>query len=236
MCYSNSSTSTTQQLAERYQKLIPHLPIELRYYVASGFHFPNWHIITNDATLQQMQWGLLPQWFRGSNRTEFASKTLNARQESCHQKASFKHLLDSKRCLVPSTGFFEWQSLGQVKIPHFIKDMNQAIFSMAGLYDLWLNPQTGIQESTFTILTTEANELMATIHNTKKRMPLILHPSEEADWLSAKVGLDAFEDRSGISLQAWPVDKRILLSPDANQASVQQRYIHSIGEQKGLFD
>ena len=236
MCYSNSSTSTTQQLAERYSKLVPGKPTELNYYFASGFQFPNWHVVTNDAVLQQMRWGLLPSWFRGSNWMDFAAKTLNARLETCTEKASFRHLAQSNRCLIPSSGFFEWQSQGKLKIPYFIKAIKQPVFSIAGLYDIWLNPTTGAQEKTFTILTTEANALMAEIHNAKQRMPLVLAPNEESGWLNGALALQNVSNRANIELEAWEVEKKLILGPSANSLQVSQRYCNNLAVQKGLFD
>jgi putative SOS response-associated peptidase YedK len=236
MCYSNSSTSTTLQLAERYQKLLPGKPIELQYYFASGFQFPSWNIITNAPNLEQMRWGLLPKWYSGSNWMDFASKTLNARIETCHEKASFKHLVDSKRCLVPSSGFFEWQTNGKLKKPYFIRSKDHAIFSIAGLFDNWLDPNTGAFEQTFTILTTTANALMAEIHNSKLRMPLILSPHEEVDWLSGHALGPELSDRSQLNLEAWEIDKKCILGPEANSEKISQRYCNNLPEQKGLFD
>lgn len=236
MCYSNSSTSTTLQLAERYQKLLPGKPIELQYYFASGFQFPSWNIITNAPNLAQMRWGLLPKWYSGSNWMDFASKTLNARIETCHEKASFKHLVGTKRCLVPSSGFFEWQTNGKLKKPYFIRTKDHAIFSIAGLYDNWLDPNTGAFEQTFTILTTTANALMAEIHNSKQRMPLILSPNEEADWLSGHALGPDLSDRSQLNLEAWEIDKKRILGPEANSELISQRYCNNLPEQKGLFD
>ena len=236
MCYSNLSTSTTLQLAERYQKLLPGKPIELQYYFASGFQFPSWNIITNAPNLAQMRWGLLPKWYSGSNWMDFASKTLNARIETCHEKASFKHLVGTKRCLVPSSGFFEWQTNGKLKKPYFIRTKDHAIFSIAGLYDNWLDPNTGAFEQTFTILTTTANALMAEIHNSKQRMPLILSPNEEADWLSGHALGPDLSDRSQLNLEAWEIDKKRILGPEANSELISQRYCNNLPEQKGLFD
>jgi len=236
MCYSNSSTSKTQQLAERYGKLVPGKPIELNYYFASGFEFPNWPIITNDAVLQQMRWGLLPKWYHGTNWKEFATKTLNARIETCDQKTSYKHLVQSNRCLIPSSGFFEWQTQGKTKIPYFIRDVEQHVFSIAGLYDTWLNPSTGAFEQTFTMLTTTANQLMAEIHNSKQRMPLILMLDEESSWLNGQLTLTQVSDRALIDLEAWEIDKKILLGPNANSEQVSQRYCNNLAVQKGLFD
>lgn len=236
MCYSNSSTSTTHQLAERYSKLVPGKPIELNYYFASGFQFPNWQVVTNDAVLQQMRWGLLPNWYRGSNWMDFAAKTLNARLETCTEKTSYRHLVQTNRCLIPSTGFFEWQTQGKLKIPYFIKDIKQPVFSIAGLYDTWLNPSNGAQEKTFTILTTEANALMAEIHNAKQRMPLILAPNEESGWLNGALALQDVSNRANIELEAWEVEKKLILGPSANSPQVSQRYCNNLALQKGLFD
>jgi putative SOS response-associated peptidase YedK len=192
--------------------------------------------VTNDEVLQQLRWGLLPQWYNGRNWIEFASKTLNARIETCSEKASFKHLITSKRCLVPSSGFFEWQTQGKLKIPYFIRGIEQPVFSIAGLYDTWLNPSSGAQEKTFTILTTEANALMAEIHNSKQRMPLILSPKEEANWLNGQLALQDVSNRASIELAAWEIDKKLILGPTANSPQVSQRYCNNLAVQKGLFD
>jgi putative SOS response-associated peptidase YedK len=236
MCYSNSSTSTTLQLAERYQKLVPGKPIEIQHYFASGFEFPQWPIITKDATIEQMRWGLLPHWFAAANWTAFAAKTLNARIETCSEKASFKHLIQSKRCIVPSNGFFDWQAKGKHKIPFYIRSKEQEIFSIAGLFDTWLDPRTGIQLQTFTLLTTQANELMAHIHNVKQRMPVVLSAAEEQAWLSGALTLAQIIDRNKIQLEAWEIDKKIIKGPQANSALVSQPNTNYFEEQMGLFD
>jgi len=236
MCYSNSSTSSTQQLAERYRKLVPSKPIELSYYFASGFQFPKWQIVTNDEVLQQMRWGLLPNWYRGGNWMDFASKTLNARIETSHEKATFKHLVERNRCLVPSTGFFEWQTNGKQKTPFFIKDAQYPIFSIAGIHDTWLDPSTGAFEQTFTILTTEANQLMAEIHNSKKRMPLVLSLDEEEEWLNGRLQFNQIANRDSIQLEAWEINKKIILGPNANSAEVSQKFCNYSSEQRSLFD
>ncbi len=236
MCYSNSSTSTTQQLAERYSKLVPSHPIELSYYFASGFQFPNWHVVNNDEVLQQMRWGLLPNWYRGANWMEFASKTLNARIETSHEKASFKALIETKRCLVPSTGFFEWHTAAKIKTPFFIRLKNQEIFSIAGFYATWLDPRSGAIEQTFTILTSAANELMAEIHNSKQRMPLVLTANEEANWLNGSLTCSQAADRSLVELEAWEINKKVILGSNANSLEVSQKFCNYSSEQRSLFD
>ena len=88
--------------------------------------------------------------------------------------------------MVLVNGFYEWQHTGNKKIPYFIRLKNDIPFALAGLYDTWLNRDTGEMLNTFTIITTQANPMMEVIHNTKKRMPAILSPSVEKEWLNSE--------------------------------------------------
>ena len=87
-----------------------------------------------------------------------------------------------RRCLVPVNGFFEWQHHGGRKIPWYITLKGENIFSLAGIWDSW-TMKGGITLNTFSVVTTRANELMEEIHNSKKRMPVILPASLEQIWL-----------------------------------------------------
>lgn len=89
-----------------------------------------------------------------------------------------------KRCIVPSTGYFEWRHEGAKKIPYYIYLKDEPIFSMAGIYDSWLDKETGEEHSTFSIITTDTNSLTDYIHNTKHRMPAILSKENEEKWLN----------------------------------------------------
>ena len=221
MCYSNSSTSKNIDLARKFKKKIPENSTDILYYHSSGFSHPLWPIINHSAEIQFMQWGLVPNWFRGEQR-EIASKTLNCRTETADSKASFKHLINSRRCIIPSSGFFEWQHKDKEKKPYFIYSPEIKILSIAGLWDSNINNSTGEVENTFTILTTEANEFMTEIHNTKKRMPLFLNSeSVIEEWLSCKSEINSYVSASQKTcLSAHPVDKRILLSSNTNVPEV----------------
>lgn len=168
---------------ERYKREMEQKRAYQPTFFASGFSFPDWPVVTNDASFQWMQWGLLPRWLKADHATDFATHTLNARVESLHEKPSFKHLVGQQPCLIPVTSFYEYQTVGKEKIPYRIFAKDTSLFSIAGLWDKWTNPITGDITSSFTLITTEANPLMAEIHNSQKRMPLILHPSEEKNWL-----------------------------------------------------
>ena len=111
--------------------------------------------------------------------------TLNARADTIFEKPSFREPIMKKRCIVPSTGYFEWRHGGNNKIPYYIYLKDEPIFSMAGIYDRWLDKETGEEYDTFSIITTDANPLTDYIHNTKHRMPAILSKEDEEKWLDS---------------------------------------------------
>jgi putative SOS response-associated peptidase YedK len=138
-------------------------------------------IITNAAPgqIQLVRWGLVPSWSRDPAS---GPKPINARAETLAEKPSFRQLLARKRCLVLADSFYEWQVTERGKIPHRILLTSEEPFAFAGLWDEWLDRATGELHPTFTIVTTEPNELMARLHN---RMPVILPgPDAERAWLA----------------------------------------------------
>ncbi len=137
-----------------------------------------------------MQWGLIPSWAGDSQKArEIRKGTYNARSESLHEKPSFREPLIKGRCLILAHGFFEWQHVKGAKIPWYIRLKNEAPFAFAGLYDSWRNPENGEIIKSCSIITTRANPLMERIHNTKKRMPVILTPDNEKEWISGDISL-----------------------------------------------
>ena len=224
MCYSNSSTSKNIDLAKRYKKAIDSIPEKQPTYFASAFTFPFWRIITKEKDIQLMRWGLVPAWFTGQNELEIAKTAFNARIETLSEKASFKLLVNSSRCIIPSTGFFEWKHENKQKTPHFIYPTNDSVFSMAGLYDSWMNPNSNEVLNSFTIITSEANDFMAEIHNSKKRMPLILNAKDEENWLNGEDEIKDFQLNSNPDLDAFPVDSKILMSSEPNVLEAQRKF------------
>jgi putative SOS response-associated peptidase YedK len=130
----------------------------------------------------EMQWGLVPSWARD---VRIGSKMFNARSETLEEKPSFRNLLKRKRCLVPSSGFYEWKK-EDGNIPYMIRVRDQEYFAMAGLYDVWQGGDGSVL-STFTIVTTVAAKVMADLHD---RMPVILEKDMESEW-TAPGELDA---------------------------------------------
>jgi len=148
----------------------------------NGFAHPDAIVIANTQPnkLQLMNWGLIPFWAK--DRT-IQNSTLNAKIETLNEKPSFKYSINN-RCLIFADGFFEWQWLdekGKNKQKYLLALKDESPFAFAGLWNAWTDKSTGEQLKTFTILTTEANKLMSEIHNSKKRMPVIV--SNETKWL-----------------------------------------------------
>ena len=149
--------------------------------------------------IEFMKWGLVPFWAKDP---KIGYKMINARAETLTQKPSFKHLIKSKRCLVPSSGFYEWEKIDKRKVPYYIGIKNSKIFSFAGLYDNWKD-RIGNELKTFTIITTDANNTLKPIHN---RMPVILEQEFEEKWLDTRI--QDFDDLAEL-LKPYPDDQMI---------------------------
>ena len=129
---------------------------------------------TREAT--SLRWGLIPSW---SKDVSIGSRLINARSETAAEKPSFRAAFKRRRCLIPASGFYEWQRRNGGKQPVYIHSTEGAAFGLAGLWETWQAPDGGAIESC-TILTTTPNEMMAPIHN---RMPVIIEPPS---WLDPK--------------------------------------------------
>ncbi len=121
-------------------------------------------------------WGLIPSW---SKDPSIGARLINARAETVPEKPSFRAPFRRRRCLIPASGFYEWQVQGKGKQPYYITPADGGVFAFAGLWEKWTSPDGSELESA-TILTVEPNELMAPIHS---RMPLILAPEDYGVWL-----------------------------------------------------
>lgn len=199
MCFHNSMSAKAKKLAARYNLKTDIVEIykeilEENYHV-NAFTHPLYPIVTGDSELQAFHWGLVPFWVKSEEQAkEIENMTINAKADTVFEKPSFRHSIMSKRCVVPSTGFFEWRHEGKDKVPYFIQVINEEIFSMAGIFDVWNNPQTGEIYHSFSIITSEANSLMEYIHNTKKRMPVILSPEDEQRWIDPNLNKEGIKE------------------------------------------
>jgi putative SOS response-associated peptidase YedK len=186
MCFSVNVNLVKEELENRFGAtfLDPDKYSPSYYYHA--FALPRLPAICSgkNDTIDLLRWGLIPSWVKNQTEaSEIQFKTFNARAESVNTKPSFSVPFNSKRCIIPVKGFFEWQHVSGKKIPWYIYHHNNEIISLAGLWDEWTSNDTGEKISTFSIVTTDANELMAKIHNSAKRMPVILDRKNEQSWL-----------------------------------------------------
>lgn len=178
MCGRYTLTTDSQKIAESFG-VEPTLTAMPRYNIA-----PTQNVVAiirnGTAHLSTLRWGLIPFWAKDE---AIGSRLINARAETLAEKPSFKNLLRKRRCLVIADGFYEWRTEGKEKIPMYITLQEQQPFAFAGLWDTWKNP-AGESIQTCTIITTEPNELMVSIHN---RMPAILRPGAYEDWLNPQL-------------------------------------------------
>jgi putative SOS response-associated peptidase YedK len=187
MCYHLSHRKKVNTIAEYYEAELDDAEdvFEAEEHI-SGFEFSKIPIILlqEKKKLKLYNWGLIPSWIKDKTTAlAFRKNTLNAKSETVFEKPSFKKAIETQRCIVPSTGFFEWQQDGKNKIPYYISLKEKEIISMAGLYDTWVDTETGEVINSVSILTTQANEVMSTIHNIKKRMPVLLDEQGTETWL-----------------------------------------------------
>lgn len=190
MCFSVNVNLVKEEIEERYGV---DFPGKYRYepsYYYHAFGLPEIPAVCSGSpgSVSMLRWGLIPEWVRTSeDAEEIRFKTFNARSESISTKPSFSSSFISKRCLVPVRGFFEWQHVGKEKIPWYIYLPDNQIITLAGLYSEWTHSATGEILSTFSIITTDANELMVKVHNSGKRMPAILQRDDEKKWIDISI-------------------------------------------------
>jgi putative SOS response-associated peptidase YedK len=123
-----------------------------------------------------VRWGLVPFW---SKDPKAGPPLINARSESVREKPSFREAFKRCRCLIPATGFYEWKRDGKAKQPFNIGMADESPFAFAGLWETWTKGPEPV--TSCCIVTTDANELMATIHD---RMPVIVDRDDYDTWLA----------------------------------------------------
>ncbi len=155
-----------------------------------------------------MRWGLVPYW---SKDARMGYSTINAKAETVATAPAFREAFKRRRCLVPADAFYEWQKLDpKHKQPFAIALANREPYGFAGVWDRWKNPQTQEWLESFSIITTDANQLVAPLHN---RMPVILERKDYARWLGeenwARPPLDLLRPFPAEQMIAWKVDQAV---------------------------
>lgn len=235
MCFYNSQSKPALALAKRYGRKTDILEIwqeimeEKRRngeisdltegaYSIPAFKSPFSAIITHSDQLQPMRWGLISHLTKDRETIIKKDKKnwyKNARSESVFETWPYKLVISSQRCIIPSTGFFEWhENPDGSKTPYYIHMPETEILSIGGMWDLWIDQTTGEKISSYVMITTSANSLMKEIHNSGQnpyRMPLILPEKDIDNWLNPNSPIQdiislmkPYQDNE---LEAYPVDK-----------------------------
>jgi putative SOS response-associated peptidase YedK len=182
MCGRYTLSTPIEALEQRFHATLLREALTPTYNAAPSQTLP---VICNihPQEITRSAWGFVPEWADGRAGVK---PLINARAETVATKLTFRQAFRSKRCLVLTDGFYEWKRAGKSKVPHRIALKSGAPFAFAGIWSTVHDP-SGRSYTTFAILTTEANELMAQIHT---RMPVILHARDEATWLNQRCAPD----------------------------------------------
>jgi len=171
----------------------------------NAFTFMKTPVIKNEnhGEIQMFNWGLIPFWAKDD---KIKKMTLNAKIETVSEKPAYRNSVKN-RCLILADGYYEWQWLdpkGKEKQKYLLLPKDQEIFAFAGIYSAWKNPESNELVNSYSIVTTEANELMSEIHNNKKRMPVVLKSQDHQAWLTGNEVSD-FAFPYNVELEAKPI-------------------------------
>jgi putative SOS response-associated peptidase YedK len=154
-----------------------------RYNIAPSQYLPI--VLSQDAAYFVFgRWGYKPEW---AQERKDVPVMINARAETVGSKPFFRDALRHRRCLIPATGFFEWKREGGRKVPFRCHLRSEEAFAFAGIYST-LRDEEGTERAAYAIITTEANQLVARVH---QRMPVILRQEAERDWLNPRLSHQA---------------------------------------------
>lgn len=229
MCYHVSIPDRTE-LDDLFDQAVITDEWDTYYNHLSGFSFAKVPVVTaqQPVKLQQMHWGLIPSWVKTEEQAKQSRMNcLNAKSETIFDKPSFRTSILQKRCLMPVNGFYEWREVNKKKYPYFIHLKQQIAFCLAGIYDEWVYKETGEIVKTISVVTTEANPLMAKIHNVKLRMPLILDKTNMHQWINLNLSKEQItqmmQPYPEANMEAYTISKQIT-SANSNEPSVKTSF------------
>ena len=181
MCGRYTLTADARQIAEIFDaEPCDELPQRFdRYNLAPQQQAPIIRVGREGRALRLARWGFIPAW--AQDPRQLKATPINARADRVSTSPMFRAAFHRQRCLVPATGFYEWQQRDKPrgKQPYYLRPDDGSIFAFAGLWDRWTS-ETGDSLDTFTILTTEPNDLLKPLHD---RMPVILPAQNWPQWL-----------------------------------------------------
>jgi len=136
--------------------------------------------------LFEMRWGLVPFWWSKPLK-DLRLATFNARVETVTTKPFFCEPFQTKRCLMPVSGYYEWQDTPAGKQPwYFTASDGPPLLTIAALWDEWKNRETGERLKSGAMIITKPNDFVAEVHD---RMPVLLKPEQFDHWLSVEMSV-----------------------------------------------
>lgn len=170
-----------------YSDYVDFIPQYHVFSFETKYYEPKLSVVLNDGKFHLCDWGIIPEWVKDREQALRIRKgTVQAQAESLVHpaKKSFANALVKKRfCLIPVNGFYDHMDRFGKSYPHFIHLKSRSAFSIAGIYDVWVDPDSGQETTSFAVVTCEPNKLMARVHNGGLRMPVILRKEDEEKWL-----------------------------------------------------
>jgi putative SOS response-associated peptidase YedK len=251
MCY-NAEAATLAQLkyalhrgdeqwAEDLARKLHRLdPVKFPYFHVSGYAHPKLLAFTSDAPYepQLLSWGFIPYWAKSAeDAKKLQNQTLNARGETIFEKPTFRGSAKEKRCIIYLDAFYEHHHANKRTYPFRVYSPDGSPLAVAGLWDEWVDQQSGEILRTCTIVTTSANALMSRIHNNTKaemgpRMPVILPKEKQDDWL---IPCRTPEDREKLNalirpyegeLKAHPVGPLLGKNTIGNVPAIREKFVY----------
>ena len=178
--------------------------------------------------LERMRWGLVPSWWQRPLKELPA--TFNARAETVSEKPTFRSAFRARRCIIPASGTYEWQSVADGKQPWYFTPTNGPLFFIAGLWEAWTNPHSPHEQvHSTTMIITEANQFVGQYHD---RMPVLLQREDLADWLSGKKGEELLKPAANDVLKAHRVSRAI----NSSKAKDERTLIKEVEPKQSLLD
>ncbi len=236
MCGRYALMSSTELLVELFRLAGGAAHLEPRYNIAPTQTAPVIRVSRDgERRMEMFRWGLVPYWAKS---LDVGARAINARSESAAEKPLYREAFRRRRCLVPADGFFEWRRTGRTKQPYLIRMRDETPFAMAGLWERW--PGNAGHEDmveSFTILTTEPNELVRPLHD---RMPVIIAREDFGQWLDrSQCDPDAIRalcrPLPAQEMETHAVSRRVNAPANDDPACIERVEVADEGEQMSLF-
>jgi len=182
MCGRFTQTNKPKEIEKEFDvKISDKALYKPRYNIAPTQIIPAVLESDGERIISELRWGLIPAWAKDDS---IGSRLINARAETLAEKPSFKNAFRLRRCIIPASGFYEWQKADKgAKQPFYFHLKDKEVFGFAGLWEEWLDKESGEAVETCTIITTEANRILEPVHD---RMPVILKAKDYDEWLDEK--------------------------------------------------